>query len=225
MSKGWVTLKEAHELDPEFKPGWSYNPETGSYESRFGKVESRVQLKADGSLDFDRMVYHESANINAVVWGRDEDGEIRVAITIQGRPFADDPYGGPSEPIIFGQPCVMGFNLARVAGEDAAIREASEEAGTQSAVIDVRFLGHHNPNPTFCATWSDLLSIQVDLTKVTDQVDRKELIYRAEYVPIKELLRRISVSQYEGVNYRSATANDAFFVWLAMNLWVLEEII
>ena len=82
---------------------------------------------------------------------------------------------------------------------------------------------HHNPNPTFCATWSELFSVEVDLSKVTSQTDRSELIYRAEYLPLDEVLSRIGKGEFEGVNYRSATANDAFFVWLARHPRMLEH--
>lgn len=225
-NKAWVSLPEALALDPEFltkreaaMPGaeWTYDPERGGFYSRFGFAEYRIQLGADGMPAFGRVVYGETANINGVVWGYDENGNVLIGVTIQERPLADNPDGTPAR-IRFGQPCVMGFNLEKVAGQDAAIREASEEAGTGSAVIAVEEFGSHNPNPTFCATWSQLFAIQVDLTKVTGQTDRSELIYRAEFVPIVELLRRIHAGEHQGVSYRSATANDAFFVWLAGNL-------
>lgn len=222
MAKGWIlgTHVDIQRLSWEGSFSYGWRQTAWGYESRFGKVEQRVQLKADGAPDFDRMVYSEAPNVNAVVWGYDKDGNIRIAVTVQARPFADNTDGTPADPpIIFGQPCVMGFNLERVAGADAAVREASEEAGTESAVVGKPIsLGYHNPNPTFCATWSELYSIQVDLSKVTTQTDRSELIYRAEYVPVAELLQRISLGVHKDVNYRSATANDAFFVWLTNHL-------
>src|SRR5690606_5948600 len=144
--------------------------------SRFGFGEVRVQTKPDGSLDFDRLVYGEALNINCVVWGRDTDGIYRVAVVTQVRPFADMPDGTPADPpIVFGQPCVMGFrnnlggsrNLAPAfeAADDAAVREALEEAGAEG-VLSVRQMGHHNPNPTFVTSWSELFEIEVDLTKI-----------------------------------------------------------
>lgn len=240
MTQGWVTLEKALELDPDFltrrgQNAWTYDPERHGFYSRFGFSEVRVQLKQSAwgksfseftpeDLDFERGAYGEADNINAVVWGYDQDGNIRVGVTIQARPFADNADHTPANPsIVFGQPCVMGFNIERVAGTDAAVREASEEAGTGTAVLGVESLGYHNPNPTFCATWSELYSIQVDLTKVTAQTDRSELIYRAEYVPIWDLLLRIAEGEVEGVNYRSATANDAFLVWLACHPVHLTE--
>ena len=84
-------------------------------------------------------------------------------------------------------------------------------------------MGHHNPNPTFCATWSQLLEIQVDLDLVTSQVDSSELIYKAEYLPVSEVYRRIALGEFEGVNYRSATANNALMVWLARHPEALAQ--
>jgi hypothetical protein len=219
-----------NQVDPEFfaargENSWSIDAPEGRISSRFGFGEIRVQLKADGSPDFDRLVVGEAPNINCVVWGRDTDGTYKVAVVTQARPFSDMPDGSPAElPIAFGQPCVMGFranlggsrNLAKAfeAADDAAVREALEEAGA-AGVVSIRQMGHHNPNPTFVATWSELYEIEVDLTKIREFTDHSELIYRADYVSVREVLRRISEGEHEGANYRSATANDALFVWIA----------
>jgi hypothetical protein len=193
--------------------------------SRFGFGEIRVQMKPDGSPDFDRLVYGEAPSINCVVWGRAKDGTLKVAVVIQARPFADMPDGSFARlSLAFGQPCVMGFrdnlggsrNLASAfqAADETAVKESLEEAGA-TVVVNIRQMGYHNPNPTFCATWSELFEIEVDLAKIQEFTDKTELIYRAEYLPIREVLTRIGEGEYEGVSYRSATANDAFFVWLA----------
>lgn len=230
-NKGWVSFKEALAIDPDFltkreaaMPGaeWTYDPERDGFYSRYGFAEYRVQLDTNGMPAFGRVIYGESANINAVVWGLDDDENVLIGVTIQERPLADNTDGTPAR-TKFAQPCVMGFNLEKVVGKDAALREASEEAGTDGAVIDIEHLGVHNPNPTFCATWSELYAIQVDLTKITGQTDRSELIYRVEFVELKELLRRIARSWHDGACYRSATANDAFFVWLS-GVMMLDEI-
>lgn len=225
---GWISVQEALRMDPDFfkkrgENSWTSDPENIRISSNFGFAEDRVQLKDDGTLDFDRVVYGEAPNINAVVWGKDADGNIKVGVTIQARPFADNPNGTPADPpLIFAQPCVMGF-LQRIVGEplasafekadQGALREAMEEAGV-STIKDIRYLGHHNPNPTFVATWSQLLEIEVDLQEVSEHTDRAELIYRAEYLSLEELFARIGSGVHRGINYRSATANDAFLVWL-----------
>jgi len=106
--KGWITPEEAQERNLSFKFGWKLDRLRKRFHSRFGKVEIRVQTDADGMPVFDRGVYHEATNINAVVWGRTHDGDILVAVIIQGRPFADNPDGSYADPaIVFGQPCVM----------------------------------------------------------------------------------------------------------------------
>ncbi len=229
MTKGWITPQEAVRLNPDFftergKQEWLYDTRRDGYYSEFGFAEYRIQTGRDGMPAFGRVVYGEKPNINGVVWGKDADGIVKVAVIVQARPLADMPSGMAAEMgIIFGQPCVMGFrdnfggmkNLEKVfeAAQDAAVREALEEAGVQD-IIDVQNMGHHNPNPTFCATWSELFDIEVDLTKITGVTDRTEQIYRAEYISVKEVLQRIASGEYEGVNYRSATANDALMVWL-----------
>lgn len=233
MAKLWVSPKEALAITPTFfedrgENAWQADAENRRISSRFGFAEVRVQLTPDGSLDFDRVVYGEAPNINAVVYGV-RDGTYYVAVVIQARPFADLPVSTPKNfapadpPIVFGQPCVMGF-LEKIVGAElstafesadgAAVREALEEAGAYG-ILSVEAMGHHNPNPTFCATWSQLLEIQVDVDTVAAQVDSSELIYKAEYLPVAEVNRRIAVGEHEGVCYRSAAANAAFMVWLA----------
>jgi hypothetical protein len=224
-----MTAAKAVEIDPQFfenrgENAWKLDTDNRRLHSRFGFAEVRVQRGKEGGPDFDRVVYGEAPNINAVVYGIDGNGVYYVGVVVQQRPFADNPNGSPAEvPIVFGQPCVMGF-LDKIVGdklakafespEDGAVREALEEAGV-AAVEEIAEMGHHNPNPTFCATWSNLIEIKVNLDKIREPVDAKELIYRAEYLPVREVMRRIGEGEYENVNYRSATANDAFFVWLA----------
>lgn len=224
----WIKPVEAEEKSPGFfasrgENSWQVDPEQRRIFSRFGFAEVRVQTKPDGSPDFDRVVYGEAPNINAVVYGKDVRGNCQVAVVNQGRPFADMPDGTPADPpLIFGQPCVMGF-LDKILGgslanayesaDQGAIREAIEEAGSRG-ILSVSSIGSHNPNPTFCATWSNLFEIEVNLTTISKLVGSSELIHSAEYLPIKEIKRRIAVGSFGGVNYRSATANSAFFTWL-----------
>lgn len=235
----WITPQEALSRDSGFfrrrgESSWKVDAKNRRIYSRFGFAEVRVQIKPDGTPDFDRVVYSEAPNINAVVWGIDADGIHRIAVVVQARPFADKPHAPipSSPPIIFGQPCVMGFlekivgeKIAKIFDENAAEgagREALEEAGAVS-IISIRNMQPHNPNPTFCASWSKLFDIQVDLDKVSDRVDREELIYKAEYLPIKEVLRMIGTGWHNNVNYRNATANDAFFVWLCRHPEALAQ--
>ena len=242
--KKWVGLTEALKIDSEFQKkrgenGWNYNPETGGIESRWGQVMIQVQLKEDGSLDFDRAVYYELPNINAVVYGFEADGTCKVGITIQERPFANNPpdvnnpYGTPADPPLkFGQP-VMGF-LRKIVGDGAAsifestiggaTREALEEVGA-AGVLEVKPFGEHYPNPTFCATVSKLIEIKVDLKEVVGQIDKEELIYKIEYVPLKELFSRIGKKIHDGVNYNAAVANNTFFMWLAKHPELLNQLV
>ncbi len=228
--KPWMTVEEVLRIDPEFfnrrgDLSWTLDPASRSIRSRFGDATVRVQCKPDGSPDFDRVVYGEAPNINCVVWGLDSSDTYRVAVVVQERPFADNPDGTrPDKAIVFGQPCIMGFSVAKLVGvksalafeaaNDTVLREALEEAGAGVVSRPVP-LGHHNPNPTFCATWSQLYELMVDLRTVQAPTDSTELIHRAEYLPAREVFHRIAVGEHEGVNYRSATANHAFFIWLA----------
>ena len=226
---GWIIAEEAERRVPGFfaargENSWQVDVDNRLISSRFGVAEVRVQTKPDGTPDFDRVVYGEAPNINAVVYGFGPNRVCKVAVVNQARPFADLPTGEPAEvPIVFGQPCVMGFrhnlgglNLSKAfeAAYQSAAREAAEEAGVKG-VLHIAQLGYHNPNPTFVSTWSELFEIEVNLDTLTGETDRAELIYKAEYLPLKEVLRRIAQGEHNGVNYRSATANNALFVWLS----------
>ncbi|MEK7605314.1 MAG: hypothetical protein AAB478_02190 [Patescibacteria group bacterium] len=228
---GWVTPQEASRRTFNFFKdrgvnSWHLDRSNKRFFSRFGFAEVRVQTKADGTPDFDRVVVGEAPNINAVCWYR-KGGIIYIAVVIQARPLADKPDGTPADPpIIFAQPCVMGFkekilgtNLAAAfeSDDDAVRREALQEAGARG-IKNITFLGYHNPNPTFCATWSEVWDVEVDPKMISDQLDATELIFRAEYIPALLVLARIGTDVHDGVSYRAATPNDAFTIWLARHM-------
>lgn len=230
--RGWITPQRAEELVPSFfekrgREGWMMDSLNRRFFSLFGFAEVRVQTKPDGMPDFDRVVIGEAPNINAVVWGLDENNFPRIAVMTQVRPFADIPGKDkqPEEPYSFRQPCVMGFakrllgNSLGQAFEEygaAAIRETGEEAGALG-VLDLIDHGWHNPNPTFVASWSRVLEIVVDLNKVTTAVDRTELITKATYESLDEILERIDVNQGwdDNISSRAATPNSALLIVMA----------
>lgn len=194
--------------------------------SKFGSVETAVVVDAGGLPVFDRPLYREAPNVNCVVWGRDKDGVAKFAVLRQPRPHSDDPEnpGNNHEPVVFGQ-IVMGF-LERIIGKDlteryesvegGASREASEEAGV-NVVLNIERPNYpwHNPNPTFVATWSDLVFVEVDLEQISLlKQDRNEPIFSAEYITAGELRQRIMLGKDgESAVYRMCTANSAWFIF------------
>jgi len=221
-------MEEALQLDPSFaeRSGWRYDSEVDGFVSKFGFAERRVQLDRDGMPAFDRVVGGERPNINAVAYYVNR-GVWYVGVVFQERPFADVSYGVPADPPIrFAQP-IMGFRdriVGKAAGEvfesaeEGASREALTEAGVND-ILSIKSMGQHWGNPTGpLVTPSDLLEIEVDprsLNTNTDQLDREELIYKCEYIPVKELIRRIGLGQHDGVNYRGSVPMNTFFVFLA----------
>lgn len=197
-------------------------------ESRFGSVESAVVIGPDGKLAFDRPLYREAANVNIVAYGLDANGKIRIAIIRQPRPHADDPEqpGNEHPPVVFGQ-IPAGF-LERVIGKDSverletvevgATRETSEETGATAVVRITRpAYPFVFPAPTFCATWSDLLFVEVDLERIEAlKPDRTEPIFSAEYLLVPELLRRIREGKDEtGAVYRAGVYLGDLMVFFA----------
>lgn len=195
--------------------------------SPFGSVSEAVVLGGDEKPSFTRPIYREAPNVNTVVWGRDKSGIVKIAVIRQPRPHADDPknrHNDGHEPVVFGQ-VVMGF-LERLIGKDlveryestsvGASREASEEAGAQ-VVLNIEYPNcpYHNPNPTFVATWSDLVFVEVDLEAITAlKFDRNEPIFSAEYITAKELRERVAEGRDEqGALYRMCTANSVWFIF------------
>jgi hypothetical protein len=210
--------------DTEHKPDWVLSVDNGNWEVRspFGSVETAVVLDADGVPVFDRPLYREAPNVNLVVWGIDEFNEVKLAIIRQPRPHADDPEQpgiNGHKPIVFGQ-IPMGF-VEKIFGEsleDAAMREAHEETGvTLIKSVTRPHYPHHNPNPTFVATWSELLFVEVDLSQIEKvKSTRDEPIFSAEFISAKELISRIAGGvDSAGAVYRMCTANSALFIFFA----------
>ncbi|OGZ04641.1 MAG: hypothetical protein A2648_00900 [Candidatus Lloydbacteria bacterium RIFCSPHIGHO2_01_FULL_41_20] len=224
----------------QHNPGWVLNVNgvvmNGDWQvkSPFGSVETAVVLDKDGKPVFDRPVYREAPNVNLVVWGRGKDGVAKIALIRQQRPHSDDPErpGNDHPSVTFGQ-TPMGF-IEKVIGKDlmpkyegvehAAAREASEETGAR-VVLDIERPKYpwHNPNPTFIATWSELVFVEVDLAKIEKlKHDRNEPIFSAEYITVAELRRRIADGKDEvGAVYRGCTSNSVWFIFFCTHpeLW------
>ncbi|MEK7559402.1 MAG: hypothetical protein AAB521_03780 [Patescibacteria group bacterium] len=227
--QAWITAEECEKRFPGWlaargENGWKVDAAKSRISSRFGFAEVRVQLKPDGTPDFDRVVSGEAPNINAVAYYV-KDGIFYVGVTFQVRPFADTSYGIPADPPIkFAQP-VMGFRDKIVGATASAVfesapegakREVLEEAGVQD-IISIKSMGQHWGNPTGpLVTPSDLLEIEIDPKTIdTSKFDREELIFKCEYIPAGELVLRIALGEYDGVNYRASVAMNTFFVFFA----------
>jgi ADP-ribose pyrophosphatase YjhB (NUDIX family) len=214
--------------DTAHSPGWKLlvdgQPVSGDWEVRspFGSVETAVVLDSKGSPVFDRPAYREAPNVNLVVYGKTPTGEVRIAIIRQPRPHADDPEQpgvDGHDPVVFGQ-VPMGF-AEKILGEsieETAKREAAEETGA-GVVLSVTRPQYpwHNPNPTFVATWSDLLFVEVDLARVEKlRSSRNEPIYSAEFISTTEPIGRVAAGRDEqGAVYRMCTANSVLFIFFA----------
>jgi len=213
---------------PDHLPGWKLIVDGKEVKSRdweirspFGSVETAVVVDQNDVPVFDRPIYREAPNVNLVVWGKTKQGEVKLAIVHQPRPHADNPEMADVKfghlPVVFGQ-VPMGF-LEKILGErveDAAAREAWEEAGARLVISYTRpKYPWHNPNPTFVGTWSDLLFLEVDLEYIDEfKSTRNEPIYNFDYVTPKEVIRRVREGMDEvGSVYRMCTANSILFIF------------
>lgn len=243
QAKNLVLPSEARKISPEFFEGRPQNwvlrvkKADGTVEefegvdweavSPFGSVRSAVVTDEAGKPIFDRPRYEERPNVNVVAWGRDKKtGQVRVALISQPRPHADDPTNPEnSEQLIFAQ-IPMGFKEGLFgkdqveeyeSSKDAAIRETGEEtgAGVIKDILQPEF-PYHNPNPTFIGTWSDLVFVEVDLEKIEKlKFDRNEPIFKAEYVPLKEVWKEIRSGKTDRGITRMCTSNSALLIYLS----------
>lgn len=189
-------------------------------DSKFGSIEPVVVLDAEGKPVFDRPEYREASNVNLVVWGRTRGGDVKIAVLRQPRPHADDPAQSMAlrnRAIVFGQ-TPMGF-AEKILGEsleETAKRETGEETGATLVLsIEKPKYPWHNPNPTFVATWSDLLFVEVDLERIEDlKSTRDEPIFSAEFISPAELIRRVREGTDDfGAKYRMCTSNSVWFIF------------
>lgn len=196
--------------------------------SRFGAVRSAVVTKPDGTPDFDRPRYDEAPSVNIVAWGKDpKTGEIRIAIISQARPHADNSLDQENtEDMVFEQ-IPMGF-LDRVIGKDqlqefeespkATERELTEETGKKVVIKDISYpeYPYHYPSPTFVGTSPSLVFVEVDLEKIQEmEIDRNEQIFKAEYIPLNQLLQDIKSGKTERGYARMCTASSAILIFLS----------
>lgn len=195
--------------------------------SRFGSFRSAVITDKEGKPSFDRPRADESPSVNVVAYGKDKKtGELRIAMISQPRPHADNDFEpGNKEDMIFEQ-IPMGF-LEKIIGKDpvekiesvkeGAKREASEETGA-SAVLDVSSpeYSKHYPNPTFVGTSTDVVFVEVDLEKIGKlKIDKNEPIYKADYIPLSQLIDDIRAGKTERGYARMCTSNSAILIFLS----------
>lgn len=197
-------MADARRWTLELQDGTKIKGQDFRIHSPLGSVESAVVVDSSGKPVYDRPAYREAPNVNIIAYGYNKDGKVRMAIICQPRPHADDPEqpGNGHPPVVFGQ-IPMGFLERKVLGEDStpqqergedgAKRELEEETGTKVVKRLWRpAYPHMFPNPTFCATWSEVFFAEVDLERIEQlKEDRSEPIFSAEYISVPELLRRI----------------------------------
>lgn len=198
-----------------------------STSDRYGWFKSAVAVGKDGQPIYERPEAGEAKNVNIVAYGRDpKTDELKIAIISQARPHADNVFEPDSkENMVFAQ-IPMGF-LDKVIGKDqlkrfesveeGAAREVTEETG--STVVKSIVLPNypqHYPNPTFISTTSNVVFVEVDLEQVDKmKMDRNEPIFRAEYVPLEEVLEDIRLGKTERGYARMATSNSALLIFLS----------
>ncbi len=203
---GTKPLKPFIQEHPDFVPGWRLHvngeempPDTDwKVTSPHGAV---VPVVVEGKKPFDRPAYYEAPFAQAVVWGRDRENVVRIAMIDQRRPHADAPdaHGLPNPPQLF-RHVPMGFAQKLVQGfetnEEAAKREAGEEVGAMLVLNVISAPFGHNPSPSFTPTWGGVSFIEVDLGRILPaDHDSNEEIEGRYWMTVGELLGAIKAGQ------------------------------
>lgn len=193
--------------------------------SPFGEVRTVVVMNDDGTPAFDRPDYREAPATNLVVYGIEDDGTVKIAALSQYRPHADDPFNqgvDGHKAVLIGQ-VPQGF-LDKMGGgkletpEEGGLREAGEEAGAQGFIsVERPKIPWQNNNPSHERGWIDVLFIKVDLKRIEAlRHDKKEPIYAANYVTVKELFRLIREGRGEdGALFRACNSNSTWMIFFA----------
>lgn len=196
--------------------------------SRFGEVGNVVSCDKAGKPAFDRPFYQEARSINAIAYGRDpKTGELKIAVVKEERPHADDPENPDSKTSVKFAQVPMGF-MDKLFGKDAlrqwenaeqtSVREIAEETGA-GVIKKVSRPSRpwHNASPTFVKSWVDLVFVEVDLGMIENlKLQRGELIYKAEFIPVRTLIKRIRQGKDEDdAFYRGATSNSLWMIFFA----------
>jgi 8-oxo-dGTP pyrophosphatase MutT (NUDIX family) len=195
--------------------------------SRFGSFRSAVITDNEGKPAFDKPRVDEAPAVNVIAYGKDKTtGELRIAMISQPRPHADNDFEPDNKEDMVFEQIPMGY-LEKIIGKDpvakiesaeqGAIRETSEETGA-TAVIDVSTpeYSKHYPNPRFVGTSTDVVFVEVDLDKVEKlREDKNEPIYKADYIPLGELIDDIKRGKTERGYARIATSNSAILMFLS----------
>lgn len=169
-------------------------------QSPFHTIEPGVILGKDGNVMYDRPVVHEKPSVMVVVWGYDDEGDVRLGLIRQGRPPADDPNDStnPNGVVVFAQ-VVMGYYSDGDTLKEAALRERLEESG-KCTVLGFEELDFPkwNIEPNTWATYHTVAFVQVDLSTV-DLAHHvgDEFIKGTVYLKVKDVLRYITVGRDE----------------------------
>lgn len=190
--------------------------------SRFGSFRSAVITDNEGKPSFDKPRADEAPAVNVVAYGKDKKtGELRIAMISQARPHADNDFDPESTKDMVFEQIPMGF-LEEIIGKiesakEGAKRETTEETGA-SAVLDVSSpeYSKHYPDPTFVGTSTNVIFVEVDLDKIDKlKIDKNEPIYKADYIPLSQLIDDIKQGKTERGFARMCTSNSAILMFLS----------
>ncbi|MEN9557880.1 MAG: hypothetical protein RL141_249 [Candidatus Parcubacteria bacterium] len=170
-----------------------------SFTGPSGSGRIGVACSDTGDFQYDKFVLEQFPGVAVVAWGV-KDGVVKLAWLTQTRPFAvDQERPGRTKPIAFGQ-IPMGFIETRFDKSlenliyDAVVRELQEETGADHVIsVSMPDPGTYWQDPTCMSNGTYVAFAQVDLGRISATTQHgHEQIKKAEFLPVEEVLRRIS---------------------------------
>ena len=247
VGPGYITVAEARQLFPgkleareRDNRGFAqvYNSHIEGFVGAHQVTQRLVALKPDPEcpgkmmIDHDRVEVWEAPHLHAVAWDINDISQYLIGVTYQIRQFVhaadNDSRVQVSPPIVFAQPCAMGFDLVRVTGEgahkayiasqtEAAEREIFDELGV-TGIGTPRIIGQHIASNTFCQSWTPIYAVRVDHRWMIQNPGSAELILKQDFLPVSTVLQCIQhgAQTVDGleVNWGAALPNMSFMKWL-----------
>lgn len=225
----------ADECERRF-PGWLaargtnghiYDPERDGFYCRFQNTSRLVALVPDpdnpGQMIpfFDRVIVEEAPHVHTIGYDIDEEGNYWIGIVFQFRQFIE----GDIPPICGDIP--MGFNLAKVLGDDAqTVYEAADKAAARELIEELRVPLREKPvfirtmidHTTYGAqTTTPVYKAKIDRDSVTGKTDEEEALF-SEMILLSEYGRLVRMGADEdGILWGFGVSQGS------MNLFLLNE--
>jgi len=176
------TLKDVLDENPEYKPGWVWNPKSKTLDNpRFGSVEQIVVCNDDNKPIWDQYQIKEGSGAIVVPY-YSKEGKTYIGFILAERPVVAEGINSLELP--------RGFSNISEDSKETVKRELLEETGRKAIITE--YIGLINANTAFYATNIPVYAVEVDLSKPEEiKTDGFEKILKAEFIETSEAIEKI----------------------------------